>query len=192
MTIGERIRELRTEKGYTLKQVADEIGVSEATMQRYEAGRIKNISPEMVARLAVALGTTGSWLLGEHEKDLRGKGNVVAISQTEKILISIYRSLTEEERIMVRSLFFQLNNQHSLINRLQFELEAAENFIDTTEYSDEYTDYKNRTLDETSLSEIDPTMAIHADIYDAMRQVDPAKAEEYAKGVEPNPESDGE
>ena len=186
MTIGERIKELRQEKGYTLKQVAESVGVSEATMQRYEAGKIKNISPDMVGKLAVALGTTGSWLLGEHEKDLANKDGVFQISITEKILISIYRSLTEAERDSIREIMLSLNNQHSLSNRLKFELDAAEDFLDNTGFSNAYTIYKNKLLDETSLSKIDPTMAIHAEIYDAMRLVDTDKATEYAQSVTPN------
>lgn len=191
MTVGERIKELRQEKGYTLLQLAEQIGVSEATMQRYESGKIKNISPDTLSKLAVALGTTGSWLLGEHEKDLSGKSNVVSISTTEKLLIMIYRSLTDGERQMVRELMFTLNYHHSDISRLKFELDLAEDFIDSTEYSDEYTDHKNKVLDETDLSEIDPAMPIHAAIFDAIRQTNPEKAAEYASHVEPDPEKDG-
>jgi len=39
----ERIHEKRTEKGITLAQVADRLGVTEATAQRYERGNIKSI-----------------------------------------------------------------------------------------------------------------------------------------------------
>lgn len=191
MTIGERIKELRTEKGYSLRELAELVHITASTLQRYENGVITNISPDMVNRLASALGTTGSWLLGEHEKDLQGNANTVALSKTEKLLISIYRSLTDGERGMVKELLLTLNYHHSENYRLRFELDLAEDFIDSTEYSDEYTDHKNKTLDETNLSDIDPQTAIHAEIYDTIREVDPEKAEEFARGVEPDPETDG-
>lgn len=192
MKIGERIKELRQEKGYSLRTLAKALGITAPTLQRYETGEISNISPEMINKIARELGTTGSWLLGEHEKDLSGKSNVVSISTTEKLLIMIYRSLTDGERQMVRELMFTLNYNHSDISRLKFELELAEDFIDSTEYSDEYTDHKNKILDETDLSEIDPAMPIHAAIFDAIRQTNPEKAAEYASHVEPDPEKDGE
>lgn len=191
MKIGERIKELRQEKGYSLRTLAKALGITAPTLQRYETGEISNISPEMINKIARELGTTGSWLLGEHEKDLSGKSNAVSISTTEKLLIMIYRSLTDGERQMVRELMFTLNYHHSDLSRLKFELELAEDFIDSTEYSDEYTDHKNKILDETDLSEIDPAMPIHAAIYDAMRQTNPEKAAEYASHVEPDPEKDG-
>lgn len=40
MTIGERLKDLRIENGFTLKEVADRIGVSEGTVQRYEQERL--------------------------------------------------------------------------------------------------------------------------------------------------------
>lgn len=101
MTIGERVKELRLDKGYTLRQVADTVGVSEATMQRYENGKIK-ISTPMINKLASALGTSASWLLGEQERDLTQNGQVFGISKTERILIQIYRILSQQERTMVR------------------------------------------------------------------------------------------
>ena len=191
MTIGERIKELRLEKGYSLRTLAKALGITAPTLQRYETGEITNISPEMINKIARELGTTGSWLLGEHEKDLSGKANVVSISTTEKLLIMIYRSLTDGERQMVRELMFTLNYHHSDLSRLKFELDLAEDFIDSTEYSDEYTDHKNKILDETDLSEIDPAMPIHAAIFDTIRQTSPEKAAEYASHVEPDPEKDG-
>ena len=191
MTIGERIKELRLEKGYSLRTLAKALGNTAPTLQRYETGEITNISPEMINKIARELGTTGSWLLGEHEKDLSGTSNVVSISTTEKLLIMIYRSLTDGERQMVRELMITLNYHHSDISRLKFELDLAEDFIDSTEYSDEYTDHKNKILDKTDLSEIDPAMPIHAAIYDSIRQTDPEKAAEYASHVEPDPEKDG-
>ena len=40
--INERIKQRRIENGLTLLQVANALGVKEATAQRYESGEIKN------------------------------------------------------------------------------------------------------------------------------------------------------
>ncbi len=41
MKLNERIKEMRTLKNMTLLEVAEILGVKEATMQRYESGEIK-------------------------------------------------------------------------------------------------------------------------------------------------------
>ena len=42
-TLQERIKERRLASGFTLLEVAEMLGVKEATMQRYESGEIKNM-----------------------------------------------------------------------------------------------------------------------------------------------------
>jgi transcriptional regulator with XRE-family HTH domain len=54
MTFGERVKAQREHMGMTLAQVADKVGVSEATMQRYESGVIKNPAQPKIAALARA------------------------------------------------------------------------------------------------------------------------------------------
>lgn len=60
----ERIRSRRKECGLTLLEVANKIGVKEATVQRYESGNIKNIKRDTLVRLAEALDTTPAALMG--------------------------------------------------------------------------------------------------------------------------------
>lgn len=62
--LGERIRNLRKEKGMSLEQLADMIGTSRQTVHRYETGVIANIPHEKIVALAKALGTTPSSLMG--------------------------------------------------------------------------------------------------------------------------------
>ena len=54
MTIGENIRRIRKERGLTLKQLGEEIGVSEAYIRAYESGR-RNPKQEKLEALAIAL-----------------------------------------------------------------------------------------------------------------------------------------
>lgn len=51
-SIHDRIKEMRLASGLTLSQVATELGVEEATAQRYESGNIKNIKAETLEKLA--------------------------------------------------------------------------------------------------------------------------------------------
>lgn len=64
MTIGERIKDLREEYDMTLQQVADAIGVSRATVLKYETGVIANIPTERVHQLANLFKVTRPYLMG--------------------------------------------------------------------------------------------------------------------------------
>lgn len=54
MTIGENIRRIRLERGLTLKQLGEEVGVSEAYIRAYETGR-RNPKQQSLESLAQAL-----------------------------------------------------------------------------------------------------------------------------------------
>lgn len=62
--LGEKIKNLRKEKGLSLEQLAELVGTSRQTVHRYETGVITNIPPEKVELLAIALGTTPASLMG--------------------------------------------------------------------------------------------------------------------------------
>lgn len=64
MTIGERIKKRRLEQGLTLLELGEKIGVREATIQRYESGSIKTLKQDTICKLADALQTTPSYLMG--------------------------------------------------------------------------------------------------------------------------------
>lgn len=64
MTIGDRIREIRTRKGITQAEFARQVGVSRGVVHGWESGRNR---PEQASMLKVArlLGTSVSYLYGE-------------------------------------------------------------------------------------------------------------------------------
>ena len=45
--VGNRIKVARKDKGITLKELGEKIGLTEATIQKYESGNIKNIDVEL-------------------------------------------------------------------------------------------------------------------------------------------------
>ncbi|MEG1205178.1 MAG: helix-turn-helix transcriptional regulator [Angelakisella sp.] len=63
-TIQDRIKERRIYCGLTLLEVANELGVKEATVQRYESGEIKNIKHETIVGLANILNCSPAYLMG--------------------------------------------------------------------------------------------------------------------------------
>ena len=62
--INKNIHELRTQQGLTLQELADKVGTSKQTIQRYESGEISNIPYNKIMKLASALNTTPSKLMG--------------------------------------------------------------------------------------------------------------------------------
>ena len=58
------LKEQRKKLGLTLAEIADIMGVSEATVQRWESGNIKNIRQERISKLAEVLHVTPASLMG--------------------------------------------------------------------------------------------------------------------------------
>ena len=63
-TIQERIKERRTALNLTLLEIAEQLNVKEATVQRYESGEIKNIKHETIVALAKILKCSPQYLMG--------------------------------------------------------------------------------------------------------------------------------
>lgn len=58
------LRKLRTEKGLTLQQVADYVGLQKAAIYKYEHGLIENPKRSLIEKLATLFQVSPSYLLG--------------------------------------------------------------------------------------------------------------------------------
>ena len=67
MTVGERIKKIRLEKGLTQKQLAEKCGLFDSTIRKYESGR-QNPKIGTVEKIANALGVETSELLYEQSE----------------------------------------------------------------------------------------------------------------------------
>ena len=65
MSLGARLTRLRLEKGETLQEVADAVGVSKAHIWELEKGRTDNPSMALVTRFADHFGLSLATLVGE-------------------------------------------------------------------------------------------------------------------------------
>ncbi len=68
LEVNRRIRERRLAKGMTLLELANKIGVREATVQRYESGAIKNIKYNTLIKIAKALDCKPEYLMSWSDK----------------------------------------------------------------------------------------------------------------------------
>lgn len=102
--INDRIKDRRQQLGLTLLQVADFLGVKEATAQRYESGDIKNIKHETVLKLSIILKCNPAYLMGwietpntaEDIKPAAHKGS--ELSESELCMINLFRIVPEERQ----------------------------------------------------------------------------------------------
>jgi len=61
-----KLKEFRIKKGYTQKQLAEIIGVTEATVSRYES-ETRKLDQELIMKFCIALEVTPNELLGFDE-----------------------------------------------------------------------------------------------------------------------------
>lgn len=66
-TVGERIRAQREAMSLSQTKLAELVGVSKQTLYKYENNIVCNIPRDKLLRLAKALDTTPSWLIGWEE-----------------------------------------------------------------------------------------------------------------------------
>ncbi|WP_366448966.1 helix-turn-helix transcriptional regulator, partial [uncultured Pseudoflavonifractor sp.] len=64
LTIPERLKDLRIERGLTLEQLSEATGISRAALGKYEADDFKDISPFSIAALAKFYGVSADYLMG--------------------------------------------------------------------------------------------------------------------------------
>ena len=67
LTIQERLKDLRVERGLTLEQLAEQTGLSKSALGKYETDDFKDISPFSIVTLAKFYSVSTDYLLGMTE-----------------------------------------------------------------------------------------------------------------------------
>lgn len=62
--MGKRIRELRTEKGITMEQLGNIVGVQKAAILKYENGSVENMKRSTIQKMAEYFNVKPSYLMG--------------------------------------------------------------------------------------------------------------------------------
>ena len=94
--MAQRIKALRQEKGLTLEQVADVVGVGKSTVRKWETGMIANMKRDKIADLAKALGTTPEYLMGWDEQ--KSSPSEPSLTEGEQILLNLFRQIPEDQQ----------------------------------------------------------------------------------------------
>ncbi|MGX9756772.1 helix-turn-helix domain-containing protein [Clostridioides difficile] len=101
-SLGDRISKLRKELDINQKELANKIGITEASLSRYE-NNLREPKSEIIVRLAKELNTSTDYLLGINENTKINREDKLIIEslsvseKTKQLLEKIY-SLEEEDR----------------------------------------------------------------------------------------------
>ena len=94
--MAQRIKNLRQEKGLTLEQVAEVVGVGKSTVRKWETGMIANMRRDKIADLAKALGTTPAYLMGWNEKE--ESPSEPELTEGEKMMLALFRQIPKDRQ----------------------------------------------------------------------------------------------
>lgn len=114
MDFKEKLKHLREQNNLTLQEIAEYIGVSKPTVQRWESGEIKNLKRDKIKLLSEVLNTTPAYLMGWSDDDtnLNTIDNTNLCSDLEMEIVKKYRSL-------------DLRGQKAVLDTLNRECEFA-------------------------------------------------------------------
>ena len=86
MTIGEKIKQLRKNKGLTQSELGDLLGVKKAAVQKYESNQVQNLKQAVIKKLCEVFDKTPSYFIfddfdSELEKELKTELEFIQIVQ---------------------------------------------------------------------------------------------------------------
>ena len=99
-SIERKLRERRIELSLTQREVADYVGVTEATVSRWESGEIDNMRRDKIANLARVLKISPLLIMGLNEEPVE--------DDEEVRLLAEYRKLNEKDKAFIKEMIARL------------------------------------------------------------------------------------
>lgn len=100
MDYGNRIKQLRLQKGYTLEELGKIVGVGKSTVRKWETGAIANMRRDKIAKLAAALGTSVNEIIGISDQSAAPPQAPVP-DERHELLIRLFDALPPEVQDML-------------------------------------------------------------------------------------------
>lgn len=75
MEMGQKIYNLRLQKGLTLEELGNMVGVGKSTVRKWENGMIANMKRDKILKVSEALDTTPAYLMGWEDKEPQQKSS---------------------------------------------------------------------------------------------------------------------
>lgn len=111
MNVKDIIRERRMILGLTMKEVADKVGVSEATISRWESGEIANMRRGAIFSLSKALNISPNEIMGWDPAPSPVLPTPAPLSKAEQSHIEKYRALDDADRALVDNIMDNLHDR---------------------------------------------------------------------------------
>lgn len=105
MTIGDRIKEKRIAKGYSLRELAKVMGYHHSTIGKVENGLV-DLPQSRIEQFAQVLGTTPAYLMGweETQKKNDALADIVVRLRTDSELFDVVHAICNLDREKLSSL----------------------------------------------------------------------------------------
>ena len=100
LTLAEKVRVKRGEKGLKQAELAEKSGLTQATISRIESGEIEHLRADKIKKLAKALDVTVDFLVGNIER--MSFDDTLKADETAQIIFRGYEKLTEDQRQSVK------------------------------------------------------------------------------------------
>ncbi len=120
MTMGEYIKKLREEKGWSQDELGQKVGVNRAAVQKWEKGTVENIKRSTIKKLSQVLGVSPCDLMQWDEE-----ANLQKV-QHEIDACELFEKCYGKEAFKAVSMFLKLDavDQGKVVERMEVLLEA--------------------------------------------------------------------
>ena len=183
LSIQERLKDLRVERGLTLEQLEEQVNLSKSALGSYEAKDFKDISHYAIIKLAKFYGVTADYLLGLSQTrnhpnadlaDLHLSDDMVALLSSGKINNRLLCELATHPnflRLMVDMEIFIDRIADMRVNQMNLILEATRQTI-LKEHAPGENDLYMRTLELGQVQENDfYSHILHDDLDSIVRDI---------------------
>lgn len=115
MEIKDIIKQKRIEHGYTMKELAQMVGVSEATVSRWESGNLATMKHTKIMLLSNALGISPAALFDSAPEP---PAQTLKLTDQEKSMIKKYRQLNADGKLVLdNQIDFMLYKQEQSVEK---------------------------------------------------------------------------
>lgn len=111
-TIGERIVYLREKQGISQKELAQMLGITAASLSRYE-NNLYDPKSAIITNLCQLLHTSSDYLLGINTEN-HNQAKPCSVNEKDLHIWELYRSLTPEDKIRIEERILTLHELHDV------------------------------------------------------------------------------
>lgn len=138
MRVGERIKQRRKQLKMSADDLAAHVGVSRATIFRYEKGDIEKVGPEVLKKIADTLNTSPADLMGWNDKESYQELKIPTSPLVHKITEKVVKLTTPRKQKVLNFADEQLKEQSNKVITLEehlFEYKVYEKLSAGTGFS---------------------------------------------------------